>query len=443
MTVEVPAAAPNGRPCDNPPMTRLPSFRLPLDSLACQLLHAARVVAAVAGGRSLADGLLDRVPSRARPAVQDIVYGTLRAYGVGDAQLDRLLARPLTDDEVRALLRVALYRLDTWGESPHTVVDQAVGAAGELAGGRCRGLVNAVLRNALRRRDDLAVALAADPVASTRHPAWWLAQLQAAYPEDWPAIVEADNRSPPMTLRVNTRRGGCEAYLKRLAIAGIEAWPVGEAAIRLAVPVAVDRLPGFDDGDVSVQDAGAQRAAELLNPAPGARVLDACAAPGGKTAHLLERCDLDLLALDLKPARCRRVEDTLRRLGLAATVQAADSARPDGWWDGQPFDAILADVPCSASGVVRRHPDAKWLRREADIAGFAAAQARLLDALWPLLRPGGRLLYATCSLFPAENGVQLQAFLGRTADARLIDEQQLIPGDDHDGFYYGRLQKAG
>jgi 16S rRNA (cytosine967-C5)-methyltransferase len=204
----------------------------------------------------------------------------------------------------------------------------------------------------------------------------------------------------------------------------------------------VDRLPGFAAGLVSVQDPGAQRAAELLDPAPGSRVLDACAAPGGKAAHLLERADIELLALDLKPSRCRRITETLNRLGLSATVKAADCARPDRWWDGRPFDAVLADVPCTASGVVRRNPDAKWLRRADDIDSFATAQARILDALWPLLRPGGKLLYATCSVFPAENGEQIGHFLLRQPQARRCQEEQLLPSAEYDGFYYCLLEKS-
>lgn len=415
--------------------------QLPPTSLAFSLLHAARVVAAVVAGRSLAEGLLVRVPEAARPAVQDLVYGTLRSFGQGDFVLARLLERPLPEPEVRALLLVALQRLATRPEAAHTVVDQAVAAAGELAGGYLRGLVNGVLRNYLRRQPELQAALADDPLARSAHPDWWLRELQGAYPEAWQDIVAAGNSAPPMALRVNRRRCTRDDYLSRLADAGIVAWPLGEVGLLLVRPVPVERLPGFADGLVSVQDPGAQRAAELLDPAPGSRVLDACAAPGGKAAHLLERTDLDLLALDLKAARCRRVEENLARLHLGAQVLTADCARPDSWWDGRPFDAVLADVPCTASGVVRRNPDAKWLRRASDIAGFAAAQARILDALWQVVRPGGKLLYATCSVFPAENGEQVTAFLDRRPDARRCHEEQLLPNAEHDGFYYCLLDK--
>ncbi len=415
--------------------------RLPTNSLAYALLQAARIDAAVFAGQSLADGLLSRVDAVARPAVQDLVYSSLRAFGRADFFLSHLLERPLAVDEIRALLMVAIHRLETRPDAAHTVVDQAVSAAGEIANGKFRGLVNGVLRNFLRQQTGLTAAWEADPLASSQHPAWWLAELQAAYPQDWQRIVDAGNQPPPMGLRVNLRHGTRDAYLERLRVAGIEASVCGDAALALARPAPVENLPGFADGDVSVQDPGAQRAAELLAPAPGSRVLDACAAPGGKTAHLLERCDLDLLALDLKPSRCRRVEENLERLGLSATVMAADCAKPDRWWDGQPFDAILADVPCTASGVVRRNPDAKWLRRPEDIASFAQAQARILDALWPLLRPGGKLLYATCSVFPAENHGQIERFLNRQPLAARCHEEQLLPTADHDGFFYCLLEK--
>ncbi|MBL8416986.1 MAG: 16S rRNA (cytosine(967)-C(5))-methyltransferase RsmB [Dechloromonas sp.] len=415
--------------------------QLPKTSLAYALLQAARIDAAVFGGQSLADGLLDRVDPTVRPAVQDLVYGSLRAYGYGDFQLARLLARPLDTPEVHALLLVALYRLETRPDAAHTVVDQAVVAAGELAGGRFRGLVNGVLRNYLRQQLQLQAAAAADAVAAARHPDWWLRRLQAAYPADWPGIVAAGNGPPPMALRVNRRRGTRDEYLARLQAEDIAATAIGEAGLALARPVPVNRLPGFAAGLVSVQDPGAQIAAMLLDPAAGSRVLDACAAPGGKTAHLLERTDLDLLALDLKPSRCRRIADNLSRLGLQAEIATADCVRLDTWWDGRPFDAVLVDVPCTASGVVRRNPDAKWLRREADIASFAATQARILAALWRVVRPGGKLLYATCSVFPEENGGQIAAFLAAHPEARRDHEQQILPSADHDGFYYCRLEK--
>lgn len=415
--------------------------RLPFNSLAYALLQAARIDAAVFAGQSLADGLLGRVGPAARPAVQDLVYGSLRAYGRGDFFLSRLLDRPLSADEIRALLLVSIYRIETRPDAVHTVVDQAVFAAGELIDGKFRGLVNGVLRNFLRQQVALTAAAADDPLASAQHPDWWLAQLQAAYPRDWQRIVAAGNTPPPMGLRVNVRQTTRDDYLARLRAAGIDASPVGESGLALARPVAVESLPDFAAGVVSVQDPGAQLAAGLLDPAQGSRVLDACAAPGGKTAHLLERADLSLLALDLKASRCRRIEENLARLRLAADVKVADCVKLDTWWDGLPFDAVLADVPCTASGVVRRNPDAKWLRREDDIASFARAQARILDALWQVVRPGGKLLYATCSVFPAENGQQIGRFIERQPQALRRKEEQLLPTADHDGFFYCLLEK--
>lgn len=415
--------------------------KLPLTSLAFALQQAALINVAVFAGQSLADGLLGRIDPLARPAVQDLVYGSLRQYGRGDFFLSRLLSKPLAAEEIRALLLVAIYRLETRPDAAHTVVDQAVVAAGVMVEGRFRSLVNAVLRNFLRQQAALNTDLAADELASSQHPDWWLAQLQAAYPGDWRAIVAAGNMPPPMALRVNLRRIGRAEYQQRLSAVDIASTPIDEAGLMLDKPVAVDRLPGFFDGLVSVQDPGAQRTASLLDPLPGSRVLDACAAPGGKTAHLLERGELDLLALDLKPSRCRRIEENLARLGLQAGVKAADCAKLNLWWDGRPFDAVLADVPCTASGVVRRNPDAKWLRRETDIASFAASQARILDALWQVVRPGGKLLYVTCSVFPAENTEQIGLFLARQPLARRCHEEQLLPTAEHDGFFYCLLEK--
>ncbi|WP_415033013.1 16S rRNA (cytosine(967)-C(5))-methyltransferase RsmB [Azonexus sp.] len=418
-----------------------PSSRLPPGSLAYAFWQAADLIARVRAGRSLADNALQRVSAAARPAVQDLVYTTLRAYGRGDFLLTQLLERPLTQPAVHALLLAALERLEKHAQHAHTIVDQAVLAAGEMARGRLRGLVNAVLRNFLRRQEALRAALKQNPLATGQHPAWWQSTLQNAWPEQAASILAAGNTPPPMAVRVNLARIRRTDYQKLLLAEGIAATPHGEAGLCLAHPVPVDRLPGFFDGWASVQDPGAQRAAEILRPAPGARVLDACAAPGGKTAHLLETTTLDLLALDRHAARCRHIEETLARLHLSAQVRTADCSQPASWWDGRPFDAILADVPCTASGVVRRHPDAKWLRREDDIASFSRSQKSILEALWPLLRPGGQFLYATCSLFPAENQQQISDFLARHADAERLHEEQLFPNATHDGFFYSLLGK--
>ena len=421
-----------------------PSSALAPDSLGWSLLLAARVLALVLGGKSLSEAMLilSNEPPGARAAAQDVAYGVLRRYGWGEFILGRLMAKPLTHPETQALLLGALYRLDTRPDSGHMVVDQAVAAAGELAGGVFKGVVNGVLRNFLRQRDDLLAALTKDDVAHHQYPAWWLARLRRAYHDDWQAIAAIGNRPPPMSLRVNQRLGTVADYLSKLDAAGLSARAVGLHGLILEKPVAVEALPGFFDGLVSVQDAGAQRAAEVLAPASGARVLDACAAPGGKTAHLLEASDLDLLALDIDAGRTKRIEENLQRLHLRAEVKVADCLEVREWWDGRPFDAILADVPCSASGVVRRHPDIKHLRRESDIRRLVHTQAAILDALWPLLKPGGKLLYATCSVFPEENSAQIDAFCVRQKAARRVSEEQLLPQDDNDGFYYALLQKV-
>ncbi len=386
--------------------------------------------------------IVAKEPPNARAAAQDVAYGVLRRFGRGEFILSRLLSKPLTHPETQALLLGALYRLDTRADSTPMVVDQAVAAAGELAGGVFKGLVNGVLRNYLRQRESLLAAMATDEEARLQHPRWWITRLQRHYRDNWQSIVDAGNSPPPMTLRVNQRKASVTEYMTMLEAVGQTARQTGRHGLVLQKPVSVESLPGFFDGLVSVQDAGAQRAAELLSPAPHTRVLDACAAPGGKTAHLLETADLDLLALDIDAGRTKRIEDTLHRLGLRAEVKVADCSDVKQWWDGQPFDAILADVPCSASGVVRRHPDIKHLRRESDIRRFAHTQAEILDALWPLLKPGGKFLYATCSVFPEENSAQIDAFLVRQPGSERLSEEQWVPQAENDGFYYALLRKA-
>ena len=400
-------------------MKPVPNSALPL---AVLLLHAADAVGAVRAGRSLTEALT-RCPGEARPGAQALAFHALRWLGAAEAARRRLAPKP-PPPAVDALLLTALALLWPASAPPyaaHTLVDQAVEAA-QRRTPRSAGFVNAVLRRFLREGHALAADLvASDPVARYNHPAWWIDRLRADWPDRWQAIADADNLHPPMTLRVNARRGTAADYLARLAAEDLGARVVGEHAVVLDQAVSVTRLPGFAAGDVSVQDAAAQLAAPLLlaGLASGARVLDACAAPGGKTAHLLERADLDLLAIDRDPARLKRVDETLVRLGLRATTLAADAAEPHAWWDGRPFDAILLDAPCTASGVVRRHPDVRCLRRPGDIAALAATQARLLDALWPLLAPGGGLLYATCSVFVAEGQAQIDAFLQRQSGAAL------------------------
>lgn len=412
--------------------------------------QAAEALAEILAGAALHQVLPRRLLALETPgergALQDIVYGSLRQLGRLDAWLDALLERPLTDPELGWLLRVALYQLAYTRAPAHAVVHNAVTAAGE---GWRRGLVNAVLRNFQRRRGELDARAAASPAARWSHPDWWIAAVQAQYPDCWQTILEAGLLHPPFTLRVNLRQGDVAGYLQRLADAGLPARQTGAQAVTLDKAVPVQALPGFDQGHVSVQDAGAQWAAVLLDPQPGERVLDACAAPGGKSGHLLERAAVALTALDLDSARLARVGDNLDRLGLAATLLAGDASRPERWWDGRPFDRILADVPCSASGVARRNPDIKWLRRPDDIAQFAAQQAAMLEALWPLLAPGGTLLYVTCSIFDEENAAQMRAFLARhPLDAERVAlpdplaDGSLLPAAEHDGFYYALLRKS-
>ncbi len=440
--------------------------------LATLLAHAADAVAAVLRGRSLTEALA-AVPLAPRPGAQALAFETLRRLGLAQA-LRRSLVPRNPPPWVEALLLVGLALVDAAAEGddqapryePHTLVSQAVDAAKRRSPAQA-ALVNAVLRRAQREHAVLSeAAVSADPVARWNHPRWWIERLQRDWPDHWQALLAANHRRAPMTLRVNARQGSAAAYVETLAAAGIGACvvpdPLAHHAVRLDAPVPVPALPGFTDGAVSVQDLAAQWAAPLLlGPAfdgdtalaPGARVLDACAAPGGKTAHLLELAELELLALDTDPQRLERVTETLARLRLVGQTRAADARQVSNWWDGRPFDAILLDAPCSAAGIVRRHPDVRGLRRASDIAVLAATQAGLLDALWPLLRPGGRLVYATCSVFRAEGEHQIDAFLQRTADGTLrpspghrlplTDNSAEAPrtAAGHDGFFYARIDK--
>ena len=382
-------------------------------------------------------------PAR-RGAVLDMAYGALRYKGTLEAVLARLLKKPLDDMPTHALLLASLYLLAYTQDAPYAVVDNAVHAAPR----HLKGLVNAVLRNFLRQREELLAAARQTPAGRSNFPEWWVDRLRQAYPARWEAVLAASQLHPPMTLRVNRRKTGVEAYRAELQAAGLGCRQSGESALTLDTPVPVDRLPGFAEGRVSVQDAGAQWAARLLDVGDGMRVLDACAAPGGKTGHILELADAAVLALDIDEARLARVRQNLDRLELTAELRTGDAARPQAWWDGRPFDRILADVPCSASGVVRRNPDIKWLRRPQDIAKFATQQAAILDALWQTLAPGGKLLYATCSIFPEENAQQIKNFVARQADAAWLalppelGDGQLLPDDNHDGFYHALLQRA-
>lgn len=396
----------------------------------------------------------------ARALVHELAYGTLRHYGTLDALIRQLSDKPIPDRKLSALVAVALYQLEHAKAPPFAVVDQAVAAAAEIARPAAKALVNALLRRFLRERETLLERARSEPVGRWSHPRWWISRVRSDWPQQWESILDAGNQRPPLALRVNLRRTSRADLLERFAQERIGARGEGAQGIVVEVPRPVSELPGFDAGEFSVQDLGAQLAAPLLGVADGLRVLDACAAPGGKTTHLLESADVELTALDADAARLDRVRDNVARLGLARSkvrIVAADAAQPAGWWDGTRFDRILLDVPCSASGVVRRHPDGKWLRRPTDMTGFAAQQRALLDGLWPTLAQGGRLLYVTCSVFREENETRIVEFCARTPDALRESLSlagdiahsggQLLPspevaGHNHDGFFYALLRKA-
>jgi 16S rRNA (cytosine967-C5)-methyltransferase len=420
---------------------------------------AAAVLGGVLGGRSLDSELAEawrrhsQLDERSRAAVQDLAYGALRFLPRLEALLETLLQKPLKDARLRALLLVALYQLAHTRAAPHAIVDHAVSACHALGLTSAKGLANAVLRNFLRRRAALGARALRTETARYCHPQWWIDKLRVQYPARYAAALEAGNSRPPLALRVNRRRTCVADYLELIARHGIRGEAHGAAAVLLEKALPAARIPGLAEGLVSVQDAAAQLAAPLLDLADGMRVLDACAAPGGKTGHALELADLNLTALDNDAARLERVRANLARLGLAARVVCGDACEPASWWDGARFDRILLDAPCSGSGVARRHPDIKWLRRESDIEQFARLQNRMLDALWQMLASGGKLLYATCSVFHEENHEQVARFLERHRDAtRLalpaVDDDthppagQLLPDGRHDGFFYALLQKV-
>ena len=429
-----------------------------------QLAASLVVQQVLANGRNLNQVLDESLRHKAewlpaqRAALQDLSYGTLRFYGQLQAILDMLLHKPLSDESVRFLLLVTLYQLQYGKSAHHAIVDHGVRAAHVLSP-RVSGLVNAILRNFLRNQAVLLEQAGQSAEGKYNYPQWWIDELNAQYGERSASILQAGNQHPPMTLRVNQRRIKTENYLAQLMQQNLPARFIaqdvaGLGALQLDKPVSVDKLPGFFDGLVSVQDAGAQYAALLLDIHDGMRVLDACAAPGGKTAHIMESATVEMVAVDKSAKRLQLVGENLLRLGLlseqpeAAQLIVGNAAVPEEWWDGKFFQRILADVPCSASGVVRRHPDIKWLRRSADIAGFAQQQLDILRALWPLLAQDGELLYATCSVFHQENEQVVAAFLAQQPNARRLPitlpdaiNGQLLPTDQHDGFFYALLQK--
>lgn len=425
-------------------------------------LISALVIQQVLAGRSLSELLphyLDQLDdSRDRGLVQAICFGVMRHYLKLRYLQRQLLAKPLKskDRDVEALILVGFYQLLELRVGDHAAVHETAGAANKLGKRWAVGLINGVLRNFLRQKEKLLAGLAGEAEALHAMPGWLLQALQSQWPESWRQRVEALNAHPPMSLRVNQQINSRQDYLQLLQESAIEATPIAmiESGINLALAMDVERLPGFAEGRVSVQDGAAQLAAGLMSLQPGQQVLDACAAPGGKSCHMLElETKIELTALDNDADRLQRVGENLSRLGLQATLQQGDAANPSGSWAGQCYDRILLDLPCSATGVIRRHPDIKYLRRETDIFNLVKLQAKILDAVWQLLKPGGVMLYATCSILPQENELQLQQFLSRQADARedVMDVtwgearssgRQIAPGEDGlDGFYYARLVK--
>lgn len=425
---------------------------------------AAHVLAEVLGrGRSLAQALPAPLATlkdaRERGFAQELCYGVLRHRARLRALCAPLLARPLParDLDVGCLLYAALYQLDALEGAPHGAVHGAVEAARALGKPWAAGLINAVLRRFLRERSQCLARLSADEEAIHDHPRWLIEALKRDWPADWQAICAANNQRPPFTLRVNPLRLTRGEYLDLLAEHGIGARATRHSpqGVVLDRPCDVRALPGFAQGLCSVQDEAAQLAAGLLEPASGERVLDACCAPGGKTAQLLEcQPQARLTALDQDAARLLRVTENLARLELDAQLVCADARDSAAWWDGVPYARILLDAPCSSSGVLRRHPDGKWLKQAADLPALATAQADLLTALWPLLAPGGMLLYATCSVFDRENAAVIVRFLADTPDAQVLPimaewgracrlGRQILPGEDGmDGFFYARLAKS-
>ncbi len=429
-----------------------------------RLLQAtAAAVQATRQGQSLT-AQLERVPQALRPGVQALSFQVLRQLGRATALREQLAAKappPAAD----ALLCTALALCWRDADAPypiHTLVNQAVEAARQQRQTQAQsGFINACLRRFMRERDALVVATDQNPVAQWNHPLWWIERLKVDHPDHWQELLLLAQQPAPMTLRVNRQHHTVAAYQAQLQALGLVAKPVGQDGLQLSQAVPVYQLPGFAQGHVSVQDAAAQVSARLLMQGLDTqkpwRILDACAAPGGKTGHLLELCpEAQVLALDVDAQRCERIHQNLNRLGLKAQVKAADAGQPDTWWDGKAFDAILLDAPCTASGIVRRHPDVRWLRRPTDSAQLANIQAQLRKTLWPLLAAGGRLLYCTCSVFKAEGDETVQAFLLRNTDAVLRPSpRHLIPGQvprglpvednplgEHDGFYYALLEKC-
>ncbi len=418
-------------------------------------------------GRSLSQALsqaLDSLPDKAKkqkPLIQEICYGVLRDYPRLSAIIEGLLKKPFKakDGDIQSLLLVGLYQLISMRVPDHAAVSETVAATKDLKKPWARSLANAVLRNFLREKDQRIKQAEQTEEVCWSHPQWLVDEIRTAWPDQWEKILTANNQRPPMTLRVNLSKNSAEAYLAELAASDIpaESSAIVASAVQLTQPVDVDTLPGFTEGRVSVQDAAAQLAAELLQLKSGQRVLDVCAAPGGKTMHILETADVDLTAVDIEEGRLEKVKQNLQRLGQTARLLVGDAKEPETWWDGQRYDRILLDAPCSATGVIRRHPDIKIHRRATDIIALVELQAQILDAMWLLLKPGGMLLYATCSVLPRENSEQITTFVKKSPDATLVSipvsndaswgrvsgaGRQILPGESGmDGFYYACLKK--
>lgn len=418
-------------------------------SLAFRLVYTAEVVSNVGNGQSLPNALATLFSDTifdisARGAIQDIACHTMRNLGIARFLTGKLTRKTPEPALLRSLLYCSLALLlpenGKLRYEPYTVVDQAVQTAASIPSlVRAKGLVNAVLRRFLREKADLLKMAAQQPEAVWNYPLWWINRIKKVYPSGWESILAVGNTPPPLTLRINCRKTTVSDYIALSKTAGCNVTAIGNHAVKLDKPVPVSKIPGFMEGLVSVQDAAAQLAAPLLNPEDGMRILDACAAPGGKSCHLLEMADIDLLALDCDSNRLQKIRENLERLDLKADIRTGDATQRD-WWDGIPFDCILADVPCTASGIIRRHPDIRWLRRQNDSQELASLSMRILDNLWDMLRPGGKLLLATCSIWPEESEHQASSFAARSGAVRLEAPGQLLPtageSNDHDGLFY-------
>ena len=446
------------------PLPEISTLEIKSDSLAFSLVGAAQAVAYVLDGTALPQALSrvftqSNALPQARGAIQDIAYRTMRQVGRVDALIKEMTNKPPEPALLYGLLCCSLALIvkteneiqEEGLEAPYedfVVVDQAVNAAASSVNmAFAKGMVNAVLRRFLREKETLLAVVMKQPAAKWNYPQWWVDQCKAAYPEQWQEILRVGNLPPPMTLRVNQRKITVDDYLKKLTEQSIIATQIGPFAVRLQKPLPVLQIPGFEDGLVSVQDAAAQLAAPLLDIKDGMRVLDACAAPGGKTGHLLETANIDLLALDVDIKRTEKIHDNLARLNLFANIKDGDASR-SAWWDYESYDRILADVPCTASGVVRRHPDIRWLRRKTDAAQLIDTSSKILDNLWRKLKPDGKMLLVTCSIWPGESESQAQAFMQRTGAIRLSAPGQLLPTSktqdeliEHDGLFYALFQK--